>query len=68
MIGAAMIGVSPGSVWAHVRRDLVAVATVAGWILLAAVIASSYVGHSFSPYGSCYNAKGRGIQCLAGRR
>jgi hypothetical protein len=42
--------------------------TVLGWIVVACVIASSYVGHSFSPYGSCHNAQGRGIQCLAGRR
>jgi hypothetical protein len=68
MIVAAMIGVSPGSVWARLRHELLAAATVIGWILLAGVIASSYVGHSFSPYGTCHNAQGRGIPCIAGRR
>jgi hypothetical protein len=68
MIVAAMIGVSTGSMWARIRGELVAVATVVGWILLAGVIASSYVGHASSPYGTCHNAKGRGIQCIAGRR
>jgi hypothetical protein len=47
---------------------LTEVATVVGWILVAGVIAASYVGHSTSPYGTCHNASGRGIQCLAGRR
>ena len=53
------------------RGDAVSVTgvlTVLGWILIACIIASSYVGHSFSPYGACHNAQGRGIQCLQGRR
>jgi hypothetical protein len=49
-------------------RRLAEAATAVGWILIAAVIAASYVGHSSSPYGACHNASGRGIQCLAGRR
>jgi hypothetical protein len=52
----------------HAAGRLGQVATVAGWILVAAMIAASYVGHSSSPYGTCYNASGRGIQCLPGRR
>ena len=49
-------------------RRVVEVTTVVGWLLVAGVIAASYVGHSSSPYGACHNASGRGIQCLAGRR
>ena len=44
------------------------VLTVIGWILVASVIAWSYVGHSSSPYGACYNGQGRGTQCLGGHR
>lgn len=68
MLVVAMIGASARSVWSRVVQQLVALATVVGWILVAWIIATSYVGHSFSPYGSCHNASGRGIQCLAGRR
>lgn len=67
MIAAAMIGASADSIWARMTQQLVAIATVVGWILVAWIIATSYVGHSFSPYGTCYNASGRGIQCLARR-
>jgi hypothetical protein len=59
---------SAESVRARTARRLVEVATVVGWILVAGVIAASYVGHSSSPYGTCHNASGRGIQCLVGRR
>ena len=55
-----------GPVRARAMRRLVEVATVVAWILAAGVVAASYVGHSSSPYGSCHNASGRGIQCLAG--
>ena len=68
MIVVAMIGATAESVWARLTRQLMAIATVLGWIVVAWIIAASYVGHSFSPYGTCYNASGRGIQCLAGRR
>jgi hypothetical protein len=68
MIVAAMIGATAESIRTRLTHHLLSIATVVGWILVAWVIAASYVGHSFSPYGTCYNASGRGIQCLAGRR
>ena len=49
-------------------RRVVGAVTLLGWLIVAGVIAASYVGHSSSPYGTCHNAQGRGIQCLAGRR
>jgi hypothetical protein len=44
-------------------RRLVVAATLAGWIVLAGLIASLYVGHSPSPYGTCTAANGRGVSC-----
>ena len=38
------------------------------WLLLllvAGLIASTYVGHASSPYGVCYNAAGRSVPCAA---
>jgi hypothetical protein len=54
---------APGS--ATWRERLVAGATVLGWLLLAGLIAASYVGHSPSPYGVCYSARGRSVPCAA---
>ena len=45
------------------RRRTVACATVLGWLLVAAMIASRYVGHSTSPYGVCYARSGRSVPC-----
>jgi hypothetical protein len=64
----AMTDTSAESIWARWTHHLVEVATVLGWILVACLIAASYVGHSFSPYGTCYAKSGRSVQCLAGRR
>jgi 2'-hydroxyisoflavone reductase len=48
------------------RSRLAAAATVLGWLVLAGLTASSYVGHSSSPYGVCYAAPGRGVPLRAG--
>ena len=48
------------AVWRH---RLVAALTLAGWLLLAALIASFYVGHSSSPYGTCAAPSGRTVSC-----
>jgi hypothetical protein len=53
------------AVW---RRRLLACATVLGWLLLAGTIASSYIGHSTSPYGVCYAASGRSVPCELAHR
>jgi hypothetical protein len=56
-----------GSVPRAVR--LVELVTILGWILLAGVVGSWYVGHSTSPYGACYAASGRQVPCrLTARR
>ena len=65
---AAMDESHAESGWTRASHRIITIATVLGWIAVAWVIASSYVGHSFSPYGTCQNASGRGIQCIAGRR
>ena len=44
-------------------QRLVAVATVVGWLLLAGLVASLYIGHSPSPYGMCTTASGRSVSC-----
>lgn len=50
------------------RHRVGAIASVLGWLLLMALIASRYVGHSSSPYGVCYAASGRSVPCeLVGR-
>jgi 4-amino-4-deoxy-L-arabinose transferase-like glycosyltransferase len=48
------------AVWGH---RLVAALTLIGWLLLAAFIASLYVGHSSSPYGTCAAPSGRTVSC-----
>ena len=47
---------------------VVVAATLAGWMLLAGLIASLYVGHSSSPYGMCTAANGRSVACSLLRR
>jgi hypothetical protein len=45
-------------------RSLVpVVVTLALFALLLAAIASTYFGHSRSPYDTCYGANGRAISC-----
>jgi hypothetical protein len=48
------------AVWRH---RLVAAVTVVGWLMIAALIASLYVGHSPSPYGTCLAPNGRPVSC-----
>jgi hypothetical protein len=45
------------------RHRLLAALTVTGWLLLAALIASAYIGHSSSPYGMCAAPNGRMVAC-----
>jgi hypothetical protein len=47
---------------------VVAAVTVLGWLLLAALIGSAYVGHSPGPYGVCYAASGRSVPCDVAHR
>lgn len=54
------VEVRPLASW---RRSVLACLTVLGWLLLAGIIASSYIGHSSSPYGVCYAASGRRVPC-----
>jgi hypothetical protein len=44
-------------------QHAVAVLTILGWLLLAGLIASLYVGHSPSPYGACASPNGRDVPC-----
>jgi hypothetical protein len=46
-------------------RQVVELATLLGWLVLAAAIGFSYLGHSSSPYGVCYARSGRGAPCAA---
>jgi len=58
----------PGASAPEWRHRFGAIASVLGWLLLAALIASRYVGRSSSPYGVCYAASGRSVPCgLVGR-
>ena len=56
---------SPG--WHRWRDRLVGASTAIAWIVLAGLIAASYVGHAPSPYGVCPGATGRGVACRPGR-
>jgi hypothetical protein len=47
------------------RERLAAGVVVLAWLILAGLIASSYVGHSTSPYGVCYSTAGRSVPCAA---
>lgn len=47
------------------RERVTAGATVLGWLMLAGLIAASYVGHASSPYGVCYSETGRSVPCAA---
>jgi hypothetical protein len=51
--------------WLH---RLPAIASLIGWLLLAGLIASTYVGHSPSPYGMCSTTQGRMVSCALLRR
>jgi hypothetical protein len=51
--------------WVH---RLVVAATLAGWILLAGLIASLYVGHASSPYDECTAPNGRSVACALLKR
>ena len=53
------------TVWGH--RFVVA-ATLAGWLVLAAAIASLYVGHAPSPYGMCTAPSGHSVACAMLKR
>lgn len=53
------------SVWGH---RLVVAATLAGWIVLAGLIASLYVGHAPSPYGTCTTPSGHSVACAMLKR
>ena len=45
-------------------RDFMPVAvTLALLLLLVAALASTYIGHSRSPYDSCYGPNGRAVSC-----
>jgi hypothetical protein len=46
-------------------RQILELATLLGWLLLAAAIGLSYLGHSSSPYGVCYGRSGRSVPCAA---
>lgn len=53
------------SVWGH---RLVVAVTLAGWIVLAGLIASLYVGHAPSPYGTCTTPNGHSVACAMLKR
>ena len=46
-------------------QRVTATVTILGWLALAGLIASSYMGRSSSPYGVCYAASGRSVPCAA---
>jgi hypothetical protein len=46
-------------------RHAVELATLLGWLVLAAAIGLFYLGHSSSPYGVCYARSGRSVPCAA---
>jgi hypothetical protein len=48
-----------------VSRSNLLRATLAGLVLLmiSVLIASTYFGHSSSPYGACYAKSGRSVPC-----
>ena len=52
-----------GAVASDWRGRFAAVASLLGWLLLAGLVASRYIGHSSSPYGVCYAASGRSVPC-----
>ena len=48
---------------ARARHLAPIVITLAIFLLLIAGLASTYVGHSRSPYDSCYGTNGRAVSC-----
>ena len=47
----------------RVRHLLPIVITLALAVFLIATLASTYVGHSRSPYDTCYGTNGRAVPC-----
>jgi hypothetical protein len=45
------------------RRLFPVVITLVLVLLLAAALASTYFGHSRSPYNACYGTNGRAVSC-----
>jgi hypothetical protein len=45
------------------RRLLPVILTLALFILVVTALASTYFGHSRSPYDTCYGTNGRAISC-----
>jgi hypothetical protein len=45
------------------RRLLPIVITIALFLLVVAGLASTYFGHSRSPYNGCYGENGRAVSC-----
>ncbi len=45
------------------RQVVPIVLTLALFLLLVAALASTYVGRSRSPYGTCYGPNGRAVSC-----
>jgi hypothetical protein len=60
--------ISPTTPTVERARTAIAAATVLGWLLVAALIGSIYVGHSPSPYGVCQAPSGRSVPCSLLRR
>jgi hypothetical protein len=60
--------ISPDSPRARRPSRVVAALTVLAWLVLAALIGSTYVGHSPGPYGVCYAASGRSVPCDVAHR
>jgi hypothetical protein len=53
------------TVWGH---RVVMAATLAGWLVLAGLVASLYVGHAPSPYGMCTTPSGHSVACAMLKR
>jgi hypothetical protein len=47
----------------RVRHVVPIVITLALLVLLVTAVASTYFGHSRSPYDTCYGANGRAVSC-----
>ena len=46
-----------------IRRDFPRVLAIAALLVVLLALASTYVGHAASPYGTCYAPSGRAIPC-----
>jgi len=49
------------------RTVLLRAFTIALFVALLALIASTYIGHSPSPYGMCFGSTGRTIPCAVAK-